>query len=340
MNHDFQRLINATSNARLRVRYLAISHFIDGKNRTEIALYLKVSRVSVNKWVKAYLDDGLEGLQEKPHSGRPHRLTEEQRLQLKNHVTDHAINASGGRLQAKDIGLYIESNFGIKYQQSGVYRLLHEIGLSWITTRSKHPKQSIEAQEAFKKFQIETILKIPGHIHLKEVLVWFQDEARFGQRNTTTKIWAEKGTRPRAVQQQQFEYAYLFGAVCINTGEAEAIVSPLSNMEVMTKHLELISTATPTGKHSVVIMDQASWHQTYLANHFKNITIIHIPPYSPELNPIEQVWQWLRQYKLANRCFENYNDIVNSVCSAWNSFCEDKRRVQSLCFRDWTQLIN
>ncbi|WP_048605363.1 transposase, partial [Vibrio coralliirubri] len=84
-----------------------------------------------------------------------------------------------------------------------------------------------------------------------------------------------KGTRPRAVQQQQFEYAYLFGAVCINTGEAEAIVSPLSNMEAMTKHLELISTATPRGKHSVVIMDQASWHQTHLANHFKNITIIH-----------------------------------------------------------------
>ncbi|PTP57474.1 IS630 family transposase, partial [Vibrio splendidus] len=125
----------------------------------------------------------------------------------------------------------------------------------------------------------------------KEVLVWFQGEARFGQRNTTTKIWAEKGTRPR-------------------------------------------------GKHSVVIMDQASWHQTHLANHFKNITIIHIPPYSPELNPIEQVWQWLRQYKLANRCFENYNDIVNSVCNAWNSFCEDKRRVQSLCFRDWTRLVS
>ncbi|MCF7484347.1 transposase [Vibrio splendidus] len=65
----------------------------------------------------------------------------------------------------------------------------------------------------------------------------------------------------------------------------------------MTKHVDLLSTATPTGKHSVVIMDQANWHQTHLANHFKNITIIHIPPYSPELNPIGQVWQWLRQYK-------------------------------------------
>ncbi|MFS1458169.1 IS630 family transposase [Vibrio splendidus] len=340
MNSDLSKLIGATSNARLRLRLLAVSHFIDGKNRTEIASFLKVSRLSVNKWIKAYLDFGVEGLVEKPHTGRPSRLTIEQKKHLKEYVTSNAIKPEGGRLQGSDITQFILDEFDISYQPSGVYRLLHELNLSWITTRSKHPKQSEKAQESFKKFPIETILKIPGHIHLKEVLVWFQDEARFGQRNTTTKIWAEKGTRPRAVQQQQFEYAYLFGAVCINTGEAKAIVSPLSNMEAMTKHLELISTATPRGKHSVVIMDQASWHQTHLANHFKNITIIHIPPYSPELNPIEQVWQWLRQYKLANRCFENYNDIVNSVCNAWNSFCEDKRRVQSLCFRDWTRLVS
>ena len=102
----------------------------------------------------------------------------------------------------------------------------------------------------------------------------------------------------------------------------------------------MISMATPVGKHSVVIMDQASWHQIHLANDFKNITIIHIPPYSPELNPIEQVWQWLRQNKLANRCFENYHEIVDSVCEAWNSFCEDKHRVQSLCSRDWARLIS
>ena len=131
---------------------------------------------------------------------------------------------------------------------------------------------------------------IPGHIHLKNVYIWFQDEARFGQRNTTTKIWAEKGTRPRAVQQQQFEYAYLFGAVCINTGQTEALVMPFSNSEVMKAHLRLISDATPKGKHAVVIMVRASWHQSYLAEEFTNLTIIHLPPYSPELNSIEQVW--------------------------------------------------
>lgn len=168
--------------------------------------------------------------------------------------------------------------------------------------------------------------------------VWFQDEARFGQRNTTTRIWAEKGTRPRAVQQQQFEYAYLFGAVCVTTGQTEAIVAPLSNMQVMIKHLQLISDATPKGKHSVVIMDRASWHQSHLAEQFDNLTIIHIPPYSPELNPIEQVWSWIRQNKIANRCFKNYNDIVDKCCSAWNHFCNDKTRVISLCYRGWTKL--
>ena len=101
----------------------------------------------------------------------------------------------------------------------------------------------------------------------------------------TTRIWAEKGTRPRALQQQQFEYAYLFGAVCINTSQTEALVMPYSNSDVMKVHLRLISDVTPKGKNAVVIMDRASWNQSYLAEEFTNLTIIHLPPYSPELNP-------------------------------------------------------
>ncbi len=151
MNHDFHHLINSTSNARLRIRYLAVSHFLEGKSRTEIAQFLKVSRTSVNKWVKAYLDFGLEGLQEKAHTGRPHCLTELQLKQLKAFVTESAIKENGGRLQGKDIAIYIEQHFGIQYKKSNIYRILHNIGLSWITTRSKHPKQSQQAQEDFKK---------------------------------------------------------------------------------------------------------------------------------------------------------------------------------------------
>ncbi|MEZ9102634.1 transposase, partial [Vibrio sp. 10N.261.51.A1] len=104
-----------------------------------------------------------------------------------------------------------------------------------------------------KKFQIETILKIPGHIGLESVDVWFQDEARFGQQNTTTRLWATRGTRPRVVKQQQFEYAYLFGSVCPSRGIGEAMVVPWVNKDIMINHLEQISKVTEKDRHSVVI---------------------------------------------------------------------------------------
>ncbi len=97
---------------------------------------------------------------------------------------------------------------------------------SWITSRSKHPKKSQQAQDNFK---IDTIIKIPGHIRLDKVDVCFQDEARFGQQNTTTRIWTERETRPRAIKQQQFEYVYLFGSVYPVRGIGEELVVPSVN---------------------------------------------------------------------------------------------------------------
>ncbi|KZN71090.1 hypothetical protein N477_25760, partial [Pseudoalteromonas luteoviolacea H33-S] len=115
--------------------------------------------------------------------------------------------------------------------------------------------------------------------------LWFQDEVRCGQQNPTTRIWAKTGTRPRIVKQQQFEYGYLFGAVCPATGQTEALVSPFVNKEAMTQHMRQISQATPIGRHAVVIIDGAGWHTHDTASEFSNLTLIKLPPYSPELNP-------------------------------------------------------
>jgi transposase len=192
---------------------------------------------------------------------------------------------------------------------------------------------------SLKKLQIETINLIPGHIALDKVDIWFQDEARFGQQNTTTRLWAEKGSRPRAVKQQQFEYAYLFGAVCPATGETEALLAPWVNKEVMTQHLQQISTPTKPGRHAVGIMPGASRHTQDITKDIHNVSIMKLPPYSPELNPIEQVWSWLRQHCLANRCFDGYEDILNACTSAWNHFRNDSQRGIKLCSRDWAVVV-
>ena len=154
MSHNISQLITSTNNARMRLRLLAVSHFIDGKSRTQIALFLKVSRTSVNKWIHSYLHEGLDGLKEKKHPGRPKSLNSKQLSLLKKFVIDSAIKPDGGRLQGKDVQAFIAEEFGVFYQKTNVYDTLHQLGLSWITTRSKHPKQSLEAQETFKKIPI------------------------------------------------------------------------------------------------------------------------------------------------------------------------------------------
>jgi transposase len=202
------------------------------------------------------------------------------------------------------------------------------------------PNNQQRNRKLLKNFQLETILHTPGHLPPERVDVWFQDEARFGQQNQTTRLWAPKGTRPRAIKQQQFEYGYLFGAVCPSTGQTEALIAPYVNKEVMTAHLELISKATPAGRYAVIVVDGASWHTIDTAQPFNNVTLLKLPPYSPELNPMEQVWQWLRQRCLSNRVFNGYEEIVEQVSIAWNTFISDLKRVKNMCWREWIRLVN
>jgi len=95
----------------------------------------------------------------------------------------------------------------------------------------------------------------------------------------------------------------------------------------------------PQGRHAVVVMDQAGWHQTQKLDIPKNISILHIPAYSPELNPQEQVWLYLKDHYLANRVYKNLEDILLAACDAWNLFAAMPELIQSLTTRAWASLI-
>ncbi len=151
-------------------------------------------------------------------------------------------------------------------------------------------------------------------------------------------MWAPKGTRPRALKQQGFTSAFVFGSVCPATGDSAAIVMPQTNTDAMNKHLALLSAHLQHNEHAVLVCDNASWHRSKQLQVPSNITLVHLPAYSPELNPVEQVWQWMRQRFWSNRFFVNYDDIVDAVCDALNIFDKNIERVSSLCTRSWANL--
>ncbi len=169
----------------------------------------------------------------------------------------------------------------------------------------------------------------------KPIEIWFQDEARLGQKNGRTRIWAKRGTRPRLPADQRYENAYLFGAICPRQAKGAALMLPRANTDAMQRHLDEISRTVAAKAHAVVLMDRAGWHRTDKLKVPKNLTIILLPSRSPELNPVENLWQYLRQNWLSNRVFKDYGAILDAGCEAWNKLINQPEIITSIGMREW-----
>jgi transposase len=177
---------------------------------------------------------------------------------------------------------------------------------------------------------------LPDRARGKPIEVWFQDEARVGQQGTLTYVWAERGSRPPRPRDTRYEWAYLFGAVCPARGCGAGLVLPHANTTAMNLHLVEISRTVTPGAHAVLVLDGAGWHKLGGALRLPdNISLLTLPPYSPELNPVENIWQFLRQNHLSNRVFATYDAIVDACCDAWNALIAQPARIRSITTRSW-----
>jgi transposase len=106
----------------------------------------------------------------------------------------------------------------------------------------------------------------------------------------------------------------------------------------MQLHIEEISLHVARGAHAVLLLDRAGWHTTDNLRWPKNVTPILLPSRSPELNPVEQVWQFLRANFLSNRVFETYHDIIDAACDAWQRLTEMPETITSIGMRNWAHV--
>ena len=173
---------------------------------------------------------------------------------------------------------------------------------------------------------------MPGATPLE---IWFQDEARIGQKNGIIRQWARRGSRPRQPADQRYENAYLFGAICPARGTGAAIAVPYADTDAMQLHLNEISRRVAKGAHAVLLLDRAGWHTTTNLDVPGNITLIFLPSRAPELNPVENIWQYLRANWLSNRVFETYDAIIEAACDAWQKLIAEPETITSIGMRTW-----
>lgn len=171
-----------------------------------------------------------------------------------------------------------------------------------------------------------------------KVELWFQDEARIGQKNGTVRQWARRGTRPRQRADQRYKSAFLSGAICLAHGIGAARALPFADTEAMQLHVDKISRHVQKGAHAVLVMDGAGCQHHRQYQDAEKHTPIFLPSRAPELNPVENVWQYLRQNWLSNRVFDSYDAIIDAACNAWQKLLVVPEAITSIGIREWTHV--
>jgi transposase len=139
------------------------------------------------------------------------------------------------------------------------------------------------------------------------------------------------GTRPRAVRQTQYDYLHVFTAVCPETGDACGLVSPHVNTGVMNAFLAQFARELPADAHAVMVLDRAGWHTAKDLRVPPNVTLVHLPPKSPELNPVENLWHYLRSHHWSNRLYPTWKDLKSAAVDAWRRVCLAPDLLKTVC---------
>lgn len=320
---------NAGRSKRLRIIILAI----EGWTAPALAMSVGLSRRICQRWVYRYNDQGLEGLDDRRGTPQPSLpIAPQQVSQFRERLDagplpeDHVAS-----LRGQDLKRILATEFGLLRSLAGVYHLLHKLGYSYLRPRPRHRKADAAKQAEFIEQLPQKLATIAAAHPGKRLRIYFEDEARFGQQGTLTNVWALRGSRPTAVRQTEYGYLWVLGLVCPETGHAEGLLSPRLNTSVVNVLLDQFSRTLAKDEQAVVIWDGAGFHTSRTLRIPPNISIIQLPAYSPELNPIENLWHYLKSHYWSNRAYDNYEALEESAIAAWHHAVLNAPLMKTVC---------
>lgn len=335
---ELERLARVEKNADRARRLRIIILGLQGWTAPAVAMAVGLSRRICQRWVARYNAEGLVGLDDRRGQEPGTPLSAEQeaafRLRVEAGPTDQDLVCS---LRGKDFQRILAEEFHVWRSLPAIDWLLHRLGYSCLRPRPRHRRADPEVLESFRQGWPQRIERIAQQHPDQQLRVYFQDESRFGQQGTNTNVWAKKGSRPTAVRQTEYEYLWVLGVVCPETGHAEGLLSPQLNTKIINKFLELFSQTIPDREHAVMVWDGAGFHRAKALQIPENITVVELPPYSPELNPIENLWHYLKSHFWSNHAYDNYDELEAAAMHAWKHAALDHDLMKSVCAAPYIQ---
>lgn len=291
---DLHRTIR-TGSCETRRRCMAIIMLITGSSREQVQEAMLASASAVRKWVRAFNEAGIDGLIVRPRPGAPRKVSPEQ----VDKITEELQQRQEGPEPfptAKAFHGYVVEKYQVECSYQTLLRLLHEKDFVLKVPRPWPDRQDESAREAFRRL-------VPELLADPESDLWYADETGVEGEPKPRRRLAKKGSNPRTVKNGDHLRMSVLGAVCPRTGEFFAIEASHCDTDVFQAFLdEAARTIKPVRKKNFLILDNASWHKSKSINwHF--FEPLYLPPYSPDLNPIERLWLVMKANWFANfRC--------------------------------------
>lgn len=305
-------------------------HFIKllletNKDYHEVADILGRSRAVTQLWLKSYRERGVKGLLTRGNGGgRKGKLTEKVKEEMVEKLREGAYRT------AKQFQAWLEEEHQIRLSTETVYYHLGKLGGRLKTPRPSHIKKDEQAAQVFRDTLAEKLHDL-AIAKEKKIKLWVYDEMRYGLHPLLRKMWSLVGTRVVAPVHRRYEWSYLFGAIEIESGESEFLFTEGVNKEFDLAFLEQIARSDEACEH-VVIGDGAGFH--HKANQSaealpKNIKVITLPAYSPELNPVEKLWDVVKD-KICVKCWESLAEVEEAITEELEKWWQRKRGFSSL----------
>ena len=309
----------------------AVALRYEGYRDWEIAYKLGWDRQSVSRVIKRFKREGLEAYVKNNYKGNHRNLSEAEEKASLDEVA--SLAAQGHLVGVEEIRAALEKRLGRKSRRGYVYDVIHRHNWRQVMPRPKHPEAaSPEEQETAKKEIGEKFEELKKNEPEKKVRLMFQDEAGFGRISVPKRCWCPPGIRPCAPCLRVREYEYAYGAVDPESGDNFFLIMPYSNTECMNLFLEHLGKEY-AGDIIFLLCDNASWHTTEKLKKPENVVLFYIPPHTPEMNPIEQIWKELRTRGFKNEFFESLDKVEERLCEVICALTNET--VVHITKRDW-----
>ena len=322
---ELEKRFKAADDVRQRQRLQAILLATTGQHGyRDIAQIVGCSTSTFALWLNKYLAGGIgELLRRETPPGTTSPIGADKVQQ------ELVAGLKAGRWRtAGQVAAWLQEAHGIKRAAKSIYRWLGKANGALRVPRPAHVMQNPPASAGFRA-ELEQRLEKLALPKAKPVKIWVADESRFGLHTQSRRCWALRGQRVVIPQQQRYEWEYVYGALEVLEGDAQFRFMPSVSLDFSRDFLQQIATSDPAAEH-VVIWDQAGFHQRAdEAGLPGRIHLLPLPPYSPELNPIEGLWDQVQDVT-CNQRHASLDDLEETLTAALRPFWETPAKVLSL----------